>query len=479
MVNGIGTSTGNIKSKNSLFAQELPMNFLSNNVVFLLVFFAVGCRSVSDGQEDSLKAASSGDGVYELAGTDINLDANELKPIAASLARSKIIALGEGSHGTIEFSSIRTRLVKILVEDYGVRSIGFEMPWDSADPVEKYVQTCTGNPPYFWWGQTAELQKYLCDFNRRHPNDRVHVFGFDTNIYEGAIGQLKTFVSDLNDSQLNVVGPSLDVCKYSGNPPRAPSTAQLTRCITSLSAAIGRIDNNIQHFSSIVGRARVGEAQILFSTLKWMNQDMQNKDNQQPSINVRDAGMANLAIKWQQYLAPNRSMILWAENSHIQKKRSLCRMRTKLPAAQINSIRQALAQNPNAPIPPEIDVNTMTYSKFEEASMGEYLHDAMGSDYTAIATLGYDVNAKSVKPAANGTIDRTPVHTVADNGSIQAMIHGLYPAKTIYADFPNRVFDASKTQLETTAGAVDYWHHYKPREQYDGIFFLDKVNESP
>lgn len=41
-----------------------------------------------------------------------------------------VIGLGEASHGTQEFFDLRFRLIRLLVEEFGVRAVGFEAGFD-------------------------------------------------------------------------------------------------------------------------------------------------------------------------------------------------------------------------------------------------------------------------------------------------------------------------------------------------------------
>ncbi|MBC7913751.1 MAG: erythromycin esterase family protein [Pyrinomonadaceae bacterium] len=77
--------------------------------------------------------------------TEINLNSSagltqkEIFRISKSLTKTKILALGEATHGTHEFFDVKIRLIKSLVEDYKFNVIAFEAPMDELYEVNKYI----------------------------------------------------------------------------------------------------------------------------------------------------------------------------------------------------------------------------------------------------------------------------------------------------------------------------------------------------
>src|SRR4029079_8154298 len=91
------------------------------------------------------------------------------------------------THTSGGFYEVKAAIIRHLVAHDGFRALAIETPWRLAEGIERYVQTCDGTPADAMNGMfgvfhdvsTLELLVDLCQWNREHPDDRVHVYGFD------------------------------------------------------------------------------------------------------------------------------------------------------------------------------------------------------------------------------------------------------------------------------------------------------------
>ncbi len=70
----------------------------------------------------------------------------DLLPLLALFEGARIIALGEGTHGTREFFTVRLRLIEFLATELGFTAFAFEFPYGEGIEVNEYVQTGNGDP---------------------------------------------------------------------------------------------------------------------------------------------------------------------------------------------------------------------------------------------------------------------------------------------------------------------------------------------
>src|SRR4051812_19887956 len=63
----------------------------------------------------------------------------DLAPLGAILKDADIVALGESTHMSGGYHRVRFRVIKYLVENFGVRAITFETPWRQALPATNYI----------------------------------------------------------------------------------------------------------------------------------------------------------------------------------------------------------------------------------------------------------------------------------------------------------------------------------------------------
>jgi erythromycin esterase len=135
----------------------------------------------------------------KLTGTDLS------EELRAQFEDATVIGLGEASHGTQEFFDLRFRLIRLLVEEFGVRALGFEAPFDPLHRVDELVAAGEGDIRSliaeidiyrpFKTETMVDIFEWLQSFNSSRPSeDRAHVYGFDTTIIEAAANEIGPYL---------------------------------------------------------------------------------------------------------------------------------------------------------------------------------------------------------------------------------------------------------------------------------------------
>ncbi|CAM3641302.1 hypothetical protein GCM10009865_26170 [Aeromicrobium ponti] len=104
---------------------------------------------------------------------------SDLDRIIDSIGDAKFVLLGEASHGTSEFYTVRTELSKKLIEQKGFNCIAVEGDWPSCFNVNRYVkgyeqmsshealQDFNRWPTWMWANEEIRhLTEWLHDFNQ-------------------------------------------------------------------------------------------------------------------------------------------------------------------------------------------------------------------------------------------------------------------------------------------------------------------------
>ncbi|HEV3197148.1 MAG TPA: erythromycin esterase family protein [Bryobacteraceae bacterium] len=113
----------------------------------------------------------------------------DLEPLRKIWQGTRIVALGEATHGTSEFFRMKHRLTEFLVTQMGFRHFAMEMDADSAAGIESYIQGHVSSNPVArlsWPGRTREVAA-MVDWMRKYNGpvpepDRIHFHGID---YQG------------------------------------------------------------------------------------------------------------------------------------------------------------------------------------------------------------------------------------------------------------------------------------------------------
>ncbi|WP_378740846.1 erythromycin esterase family protein [Nocardia brasiliensis] len=111
---------------------------------------------------------------------------DDLMPLRRSIGEAQIVGLGESTHGAAEELTLKHRLVRLLVEQLGFRSIAFEDQWTTGLRVDEYIRTGTGDLDTItnqlggqWQTQeVADLLRWLRDFNTGRA-DKVQFVGVE------------------------------------------------------------------------------------------------------------------------------------------------------------------------------------------------------------------------------------------------------------------------------------------------------------
>lgn len=124
-----------------------------------------------------------------LASLSIDGDARDLEPLRHWIGSSKLIGLGDTSHGTREFYLWKTRVVSFLVREMNFTTLALEAPAPYANKLDDFVNGGSGDPArivldekYWFWGteEVVELLVWLRAYNdSRGDRPAVRITGID------------------------------------------------------------------------------------------------------------------------------------------------------------------------------------------------------------------------------------------------------------------------------------------------------------
>ena len=228
---------------------------------------------------------------------------NELKEFLNKPAlNSKLIGLGEATHGTKEFSEIKSDIVKILVTHYNYKYFILEAGFTDCIKINEFIQNKSDDSlnlfkglPWPW--ATTEFYDILVwmrnyNFNQKEP---INFFGADV----GNKGSIKFYKNQFSDTlSKSFVNNLIDI--YADT---LKSTKYKITLLNTLRKSIPKIDNFIDSIKMT----------NIFETL----QSLLLKGGAR--YKFRENTFANLTIKIIDHYSPNSKFIIWAHNSHISK----------------------------------------------------------------------------------------------------------------------------------------------------------------
>ncbi|HYB40838.1 MAG TPA: protein-L-isoaspartate(D-aspartate) O-methyltransferase [Candidatus Methylomirabilis sp.] len=149
--------------------------------------------------------------IREVAEPIADIEGVDLDPLLDRIGASRLVLLGEASHGTSEFYRMRARITRELVDRRGFSMVAVEADWPDAARVNRYVRHGPGRPegnPAFerfptWMWRNAEVHE-LVEWLRwrngavRDPARRVGFYGLDLYSLFTSIAAVLRYLDDVD-----------------------------------------------------------------------------------------------------------------------------------------------------------------------------------------------------------------------------------------------------------------------------------------
>jgi erythromycin esterase len=282
---------------------------------------------------------------YVLSTPDFVPFTGDLQPLRAMIGSAGVVALGDGTHGTHEFYTMKLRAIDMLVREAGFDVVALEGPFPLINRIDAYVQGGPGDgrallremkPMGYYYldaEELLEIVEWMREYNA-HRGDRpaVHISGFDVLEAYAASREVINYLNTVDP-----VGGVTAQGRYNCIPPGAilltsdcEGAAIIVRDTLAAREAQLVPQSSAAAFHEALQNARVVvQSRVAFGT-------------------VRDVAMAQNALWLRDHRGSTRKIILWGHNAHLAK-----------------------ASSTLAPPPP----------------MGQLLAQSLGSDYFSVATL--------------------------------------------------------------------------------------------
>lgn len=124
--------------------------------------------------------AALGRDAHALHRTEPHGDLRDLRPFGAMIKEAKVVGLGEATHSSHEFFTMKHRVFRYLVEEKGFTTFALETGWSGGVRLNEYVQHGTGDldqimkeefqGSYRFWhtSEYRDLIEWMRDHNSRH-----------------------------------------------------------------------------------------------------------------------------------------------------------------------------------------------------------------------------------------------------------------------------------------------------------------------
>jgi erythromycin esterase len=260
----------------------------------------------------------------------------DLQPLKAVIGDARIVALGEGTHGTAEFFRMKHRLVEFLASEMGFTIFAIEANMPEAYRVNDYVLHGKGDPKallrgmYFWTWDTQEVLDmilWMRKFNESGKG-RIQFLGFDMQTAAVAAENARKFLAEVDPEYAKTAAEAYDgldaairasaqrLYGSAGEPGEGADKAGAARR--------ERVKSVLKHMEE--GRERYLKKKPA-DEVEWAIQNARVADQASwplgatghEGLNHRDRCMAD-NVDWILTRAPaGTKIVLWAHNGHVSK----------------------------------------------------------------------------------------------------------------------------------------------------------------
>ncbi len=257
------------------------------------------------------------------------------------LSDSRLVLLGEASHGTHEYYTWRTAISKRLITDHGFNFIAVEGDWPDFYRVSRYVKHYTENgdavqvlrefnrwPTWMWanWEMEAFVN-WLFEHNARVPSlERVGIYGLDVyslwESMEAIIDYLMVHEPSLLPAAKRALGcfePFGDEkgLAYARSMRRfMPKTCEneVVTLLRDIKQRAASFNTDIEASLNMEQNAHIAKnAESYYRSMVSVNQN---------SWNLRDGHMMETLQRLLHFHGPDSKAIVWEHNTHVGDARA-------------------------------------------------------------------------------------------------------------------------------------------------------------
>ncbi len=283
------------------------------------------------------------DKMSQVAEPFASVDELPLQALLERIGDSRVVLMGEASHGTSEFYRARQRITRALIEEKGFDFVAIEGDWPDVARIDNYVQhaecpqtewTAFARFPTWMWrnqevlGFIDWLRQYNAD---QQPSERVAMHGLDLYSPYQSIDAVLSYLDDVDPEMAAFARERYDCLA-----PFKPEAAHYGRWaarrgFAHCGAAVQDVLDALharQHAYAEHGRERfldaVHNARLVVSAEAYYRLMYDDSYN---TWNLRDTYMFETLEALLEHYGEGSRGVVWAHNSHIGDARATDRLK--------------------------------------------------------------------------------------------------------------------------------------------------------
>ncbi|EAU68712.1 succinoglycan biosynthesis [Stigmatella aurantiaca DW4/3-1] len=256
-----------------------------------------------------LKSVEAGQGLEDLA------------PLKQVLKDTRVVALGEATHGTREFFQLKHRMLEFLVTELGFTVFALEENFAEALAFNEYILEGRGDPRHLLRGSAWDTEEVLAliQWMRRYNEEPSHpkklkFYGVDMQFSPEAVARVNAYLAQVDAAYGAQVQEPLAVLAL----PRSGFSRQPEERQKEVGA---RLDLLAQRFEAerarYVRQSSAAEWAVARQNVRVLRQFVGKVLQEEEEL--RDRAMAENLLWILEHEGPDTRAVLWAHNGHVQR----------------------------------------------------------------------------------------------------------------------------------------------------------------
>ncbi|MGC4936964.1 erythromycin esterase family protein [Kribbella sp. DT2] len=291
---------------------------------------------------------------YPLLSTKASGQLNDLRPLVRMVGDAQVVGIGEATHNSSEFFTLKHRVFRALVEQRGFTTFALEASWSTGVALDQYVVHGVGDPraimqhefqgSYEFWNaeEYLDLIEWMRSYNQTHAR-KLHFVGDD-------LGYISPATLDLVTAYAGKVRPSLVpqlTSAYAGIRSDANAADFLTELVAKPLAERQKTEAATRQALAAVESLPKTEAQTwaaqharaAWQVAKLVSYDIEDPKVLPSAMLFRDETMAANTVWWTRHTGAK--VLLGAHNGHVALTSS---MPAEYPKIQGQFLREQLGK---------------------------------------------------------------------------------------------------------------------------------------
>ncbi len=278
--------------------------------------------------------------IYQSSEHFARIDRVKLDNLLERIGDSRVVLLGEASHGTAEFYEMRARITEELIEKKGFTIIAAEADWPDAAHLDHYIHGTEPDPlleskpfsrfPTWMWANHSvlEFSHWLKAYNEKisSPDKQVGFYGLDLYSLFSSIEAVLSYLEKVDPETAEVArvryGCLMPWASDPGMYGRVTLTKQYRECEQEVVAALQDLLRKRMEYSMADGEQFFNAEQNarLVTNAERYYRTMYYAENN--SWNQRDQHMFDTLQSVLAFRGPQSKAVIWAHNSHVGDARA-------------------------------------------------------------------------------------------------------------------------------------------------------------